>query len=57
MTAEEGVVSRRRPNLADEVAAHLRDAILSGRLRSGARIDQDAIAEEDRKSTRLNSSH
>ncbi len=37
---------RRRTNLADEVAAHLRTSILSGRLRSGQRIDQDAIAEE-----------
>ncbi len=36
----------RRQNLADDVAAHLRDAILSGRLQSGARVDQDAIAEE-----------
>jgi DNA-binding GntR family transcriptional regulator len=37
---------RRRTNLADEVATHIRSAILAGRLRSGARIDQDAIAEE-----------
>ena len=37
---------RRRPNLADEVAAHIRDAILSGRLKPGQRIDQDAIADE-----------
>ncbi len=38
--------ARRRPNLAEEVAAHLRSGILSGRLRSGERIDQDAVAEE-----------
>ena len=37
---------RRRPNLAEEVAAHIRDAILAGRLKPGQRIDQDAIAEE-----------
>lgn len=37
---------RRRANLADEVARHIRSAILAGRLRSGERIDQDAIAEE-----------
>jgi len=37
---------RRRTNLADEVASHLRQAILSGRLRAGSRIDQDAIADE-----------
>ena len=37
---------RRRPNLAEEVAAHLRGEILGGRLRSGERIDQDAVAEE-----------
>lgn len=37
---------RRRANLADEVAAFIRDAILSGRLRPGERIDQDAIAAE-----------
>jgi DNA-binding GntR family transcriptional regulator len=37
---------RRRPNLADEVAAHIRDAILAGRLKPGQRIDQDAIADE-----------
>lgn len=37
---------RRRPNLAEEVAAHIRGGILSGRLKPGERIDQDAIAEE-----------
>jgi DNA-binding GntR family transcriptional regulator len=37
---------RRRTNLADDVAAHIRTEILAGRLRSGQRIDQDAIAEE-----------
>ncbi len=37
---------RRRHNLADEVATHIRAEILAGRLRSGERIDQDAIAEE-----------
>lgn len=37
---------RRRPNLADEVAAHIRDGILAGRLKPGERIDQDAIADE-----------
>lgn len=38
---EEG---RRRRNLADDVAAHIRGEILAGRLKSGERIDQDAIA-------------
>lgn len=37
---------RRRANLADEVAAHIRAGILAGRLRPGERIDQDAIAAE-----------
>lgn len=37
---------RRRTNLADDVAAHIRSSILSGHLRSGQRIDQDAIADE-----------
>lgn len=37
---------RRRTNLADEVAAHIRSEILAGHLRSGQRIDQDAIAEQ-----------
>lgn len=37
---------RRRANLAEEVAAYLRDEILSGRLRSGERIDQDGVAEQ-----------
>jgi DNA-binding GntR family transcriptional regulator len=37
---------RRRHNLAEDVAAHIRDAILAGRLKPGQRIDQDAIAEE-----------
>lgn len=37
---------RRRANLADEVAAHIRSGILAGRLRPGERIDQDAIAAE-----------
>ena len=36
----------RRGNLADEVADHIRDAILTGRLRPGTRIDQDAIAKD-----------
>lgn len=44
--ATAGPPARRRHNLADEVATHIRAAILAGRLRSGARIDQDAIAEE-----------
>ena len=38
--------TRRRANLADEVATHIRDAILAGRLKPGERIDQDAIADE-----------
>ena len=37
---------RRRGNLADDVAAHIRREILAGRFVPGARIDQDAIAEE-----------
>lgn len=37
---------RRRANLADDVAAHLRTEILSGHLRPGQRIDQDAVAEQ-----------
>lgn len=40
---EEG---RRRRNLADDVAAHIRTEILAGRMKSGERIDQDAIAEQ-----------
>jgi DNA-binding GntR family transcriptional regulator len=30
---------RRRPNLADEVATHIRDGILAGRLKPGQSID------------------
>lgn len=37
---------RRRRNLAEDVADHLRDAILTGQLRPGTRIDQDAVAEQ-----------
>jgi DNA-binding GntR family transcriptional regulator len=37
---------RRRRNLAEDVADHLRDSILTGRLRPGERIDQDALAAE-----------
>ena len=37
---------RRRRNLAGDVADHLRDSILTGRLRPGQRIDQDALAAE-----------
>ncbi len=36
---------RRRANLAEEVAAYLREEILSGRLRSDERIDQDGVAQ------------
>ncbi len=36
----------RRRNLAQDVADHIRDGILTGRLRPGTRIDQDAIAED-----------
>jgi DNA-binding GntR family transcriptional regulator len=36
---------RRRRNLAEDAAEHIRSAILSGDLRPGERIDQDAIAE------------
>ncbi|GAA5146150.1 GntR family transcriptional regulator [Microbacterium pseudoresistens] len=35
-----------RGNLKQEVAQHVRDLILSGELRPGIRIDQDAIADE-----------
>ncbi len=45
MTAQPLEAPRRR-NLAVDVANHIRDAILTGRLRPGTRIDQDAIAEE-----------
>jgi DNA-binding GntR family transcriptional regulator len=37
---------RPRRNLAEDVADHIRDAILTGRLRPGERIDQDALAGE-----------
>ena len=37
---------RLRPNLKDDVAAHLRERILSGALRPGAKINQDAVAEQ-----------
>ena len=47
MTAEPvDIRPRRRRNLAEDVAAHIRDAILAGRLKPGQRIDQDAIADE-----------
>lgn len=36
--------SRRRTNLKDEVARHVRDLILAGEVRPGERIDQDDIA-------------
>lgn len=36
---------RRRPNLAEEVADHLRKEILSGHIKPGDRIDQDGVAE------------
>ena len=45
MTAQP-LEARRRRNLAEDVADHLRDAILTGQLRPGTRIDQDAIAEQ-----------
>lgn len=38
--------AQRRPNLKDEVAKLLRDLILSGSLRPGEKIDQDAIADQ-----------
>ena len=37
--------ARRRRNLAEDAAEHIRAAILSGDLKPGERIDQDAIAE------------
>lgn len=37
---------RARRNLAEEVADHLRDAIISGALKPGERIDQDQISEQ-----------
>ena len=36
---------RRHRSLADEVVTYVRDLILAGSLKPGARIDQDAIAE------------
>jgi len=38
--------NRRRRNLAEDAAEHIRVAILSGDLKPGERIDQDAIAEQ-----------
>lgn len=40
-----GASPRRRMNLADDAAGYIRSAIMSGDLRPGQRIDQDAIAE------------
>lgn len=40
------VAGRRRGGLGDEVAAHIRDRILTGELRPGSRIDQDALCVE-----------
>jgi DNA-binding GntR family transcriptional regulator len=37
---------KRRKNLADEAAGFIRSAIMSGDLRPGERIDQDAVAEQ-----------
>ncbi len=37
---------RRRRNLAEEVADHIRDAILSGAMKPGERIDQDQVSDE-----------
>jgi DNA-binding GntR family transcriptional regulator len=37
---------RRRGNLADAVADHIRVGILNGTMKPGTRVDQDAIAEE-----------
>ena len=36
---------RRRGGLADEVASHIRELILTGALRPGTKIDQEAIGE------------
>ena len=36
---------RRRGSLADEVATYVRDLILSGSLKPGTKIDQDAVGE------------
>ncbi|MGP3536047.1 GntR family transcriptional regulator [Microbacterium sp. RD1] len=43
MTSQ-AVHTRARGNLKQEVAQHVRDLILSGELRPGQRIDQDAVA-------------
>ncbi len=40
-----GPAPRRRMNLAEDAAGYIRAAIMSGDLRPGQRIDQDAIAE------------
>lgn len=46
VVSAEPVLARvpRRRNLAEDVAAHIREEILAGRMRPGDRIDQDAIA-------------
>ncbi len=36
---------RRRGSLADEIAAYIRDLILTGALRPGVKIDQDAVSQ------------
>ncbi|MGB3733324.1 MAG: GntR family transcriptional regulator [Ilumatobacter sp.] len=37
---------RRRGSMADEVGAHLRDLILTGHVRPGERVDQQALSDE-----------
>lgn len=46
VVSAEPVLARvpRRRNLAEDVADHIRQEILAGRMRPGERIDQDAIA-------------
>ncbi len=46
MTATGERSVKRRKNLADEAAGFIRSAIMSGDLRPGERIDQDAVAEQ-----------
>ena len=46
MTTADALLAARRPQLSEEIAAYLREAVMSGQLRPGEFIRLDSVAQQ-----------